>query len=443
MIDPTTDYEKALALFSKMPGAKPFSLIDPAKDFRNAPKWNPALSNPNIKTGMVSSVVDVKPQRKQWSTNALLGLVNDNQVKTQEELARQQRRVAAQGMVNGLGNVMKSLFSAYGASKGAPISPVKGTSQLDIARMDELWNQQMNLEQRANAEKLQLMLEDVRNNRTTEEYWQRYAQQQQDEQNRDVRNFEQQKTLYGMNETRQKEISDQNFEHNKVLYGIKSTEQQALADQKEAARVAELEKYGKFSPKSASASMTPEEKLQFEAEKAKQKKFFSIGDTDLTEGQYNETLTTIEQLKNDNAVPVLNKKGKNTGEVTYKDPRFKVLDDIDMSTKIGQDKAIRTYYKILNEQTETPTQPGVSAGQPATVPTAGKGKELSFQEFGTRLEQTMSDPVFRQSDKSGHVKQLTGIALRFKSKVPELKTMSDTQIQEVIQAYYDQYYSKK
>jgi hypothetical protein len=415
--DPTTDYEQALALFSKMPKPKPFTLIDPAKDFRNAPKWKP---------GMVSSIVDIqKPPATAKTKNPLLDIINDQQMQTEDEVARQQRRVAAQGMVNGLSNVVKSLFSAYGANKGAPIHPVKDTSPQDNARSDQLWNQQMSLQQRNNAEKLQVMLEDVRHQRTNDEYWQRYNQQQEDEERKDIRNWGQQKQAILLSADNQRTQNAAYEQRQAILENLRHQNDLKEIEARKKADEEIYNRYGKFAPKAASTTKPKEEQT-----------YFSVGDINLTEGQYNEDLTALEALQAQNSEPVLSKKGKSTGELKYKDERFKGLENIDMSTKLGQDKAIRTYHKILAEYLK---QDSPGTGQPA----GGKIKELSFQDFGSRLEKTMSDPVFMKSDKGGHVKQLTGIALKYKAYVPELRNLSDSKIQEIMQAYYDQYYPKK
>lgn len=172
----------------------------PGDPTRLPPRPITSIPNPIAAPKMASSIVDFKKPGPNYSYQSIYDLLDLQEAKSQEELARQQRRVAAQGMVNGLGNVVKSLFSAYGASKGAPISPVKGTSQQDNARMDELWNAQMNMDQRQNAQKLQLMLEDMRTKQETQQYWDRYGVSKADQLAREQRDEDAQIRQEGRNE---------------------------------------------------------------------------------------------------------------------------------------------------------------------------------------------------------------------------------------------------
>ncbi len=402
--DPTTDYAKALALFSKMPGPKPFNLIDPATDFRNR-------MNPNVKSGMVSSTVDVTPQPKQWSTNPFLGLVHDNQAKTQDELARQQRRVAAQGMVNGLGNVVKSLFSAYGASKGAPISPVKGTSQLDIARMDELWNQQMNQEQRANAEQLQLMLQDYQYNRGNEEWMNRWKMQS-DESDKDRQAQWKQNELTRQEnskdrmlylETQRQLSKDQALELEKLKSQNKSQFwDETLPDKENLARLAGAIRSGQIDQQgniqSGLIDQRGDKQKEVNAEKPSSKQaYFTPKDSkgqdyNLNEGDFLTTVDLLQNIQDKNQEPILDKKGKPTGQYKTLDERYKGLENADLTTTDGRKTAVNKYFKYLHgdnlkAQQTSSTQAAPLITPPSTTTTQSKQDN--------RLIQLQNDPAFK------------------------------------------------
>lgn len=145
----------------------------------------PELSFPTSKIGensdtipMVSGYPDLGPAKpKAYSANDIWNSILGQEKQSAEEIARQQRRAAASSMVNSFGNLAKSLFSAYGASVGAPISQIQSTTPADQARMDRLWDLERSQKAKANTEKLQLMLEDLRYGRSLEESLRRFDQQ--------------------------------------------------------------------------------------------------------------------------------------------------------------------------------------------------------------------------------------------------------------------------
>ena len=145
----------------------------------------PELSFPTSKIGensdtipMVSGYPDLGPAKpKAYSANDIWNSILGQEKQSAEEIARQQRRAAASSMVNSFGNLAKALFSAYGASVGAPISQIQSTTPADQTRMDRLWELERSQKAKANTEKLQLMLDDLRYGRSLEESLRRFDQQ--------------------------------------------------------------------------------------------------------------------------------------------------------------------------------------------------------------------------------------------------------------------------
>ena len=129
---------------------------------------------------MATSIVDVKPKAYEAGPNPILKLLEDNQAKSAEENARQQRRVATQGLINSFGNVAKSMFANYGASQGAPISKVQTTSDADNARLDKLKSEKISMDQKYNSDAMQIMLEDYRRAENKQQWLEQRGMQQAD-----------------------------------------------------------------------------------------------------------------------------------------------------------------------------------------------------------------------------------------------------------------------
>jgi hypothetical protein len=175
----------------------------------------PELSFPTSKIGensdtipMVSGYPDLGPAKpKAYSANDIWNSILGQEKQSAEEIARQQRRAAASSMVNSFGNLAKALFSAYGASVGAPISQIQSTTPADQTRMDRLWELERSQKAKANTEKLQLMLDDLRYGRSLEESLRRFDQQKELQESQ----FIQQKELQESQFIQQKELQESQF----------------------------------------------------------------------------------------------------------------------------------------------------------------------------------------------------------------------------------------
>lgn len=382
--------------------------------------------------------------------NVYAMLFGNNQ-KSQDEIDRERQRLAGVSAVNTVGQGIKAINDALSALNGVPIRPDNGQAnqqvQQQLARLREQQTQEYNKQNQAN---LQMVMSQYQAKLKDKDYNRALADE--------------------------KAKNEQNFKNNKVLYGVKSDAQIALENQKAQNRsqfwdntLSDKENLAILAGKIRSGQIDQQGNIQsglinqrgevqkgvnaekpLTAEKNRKAKTY-IKDANgnsvpIMEEDYYPMIANLQGIKNIPDVKELDKHGNPTGNWLPADKRYEGIKHFDLSKPEEQKAALHKYGKYLQENTNKQTvNPGVmpSGTETPTLnpqPGAKKGG-MTLQGFAKGLDATMADPIFQNSDKSGHIKQLTGIAMRFKTKVPEFVNMTQAQIEEMIQAYYDQYNS--
>lgn len=148
--------------------------------------------------------------------------------RSQEEIEKEQRRLAARSTVNSLGMIVKTLANLYGASKGAIVNPVQDTISPQISQeLSALKERKYNEERQQHAQKLQLALNEYSRTQDRNEYLNRFNLQQDAENRRDERNYGQQKEIIGL----QDQLTDKRY--SRELADKQKQDERNFAQQKE------------------------------------------------------------------------------------------------------------------------------------------------------------------------------------------------------------------
>jgi len=212
-----------------------YPFIDQKKPFSGVPDTGytyPGIPSQNNPTRLNAPDIQIGSGKKLagsiYSVNPFEELFRQEQLRSQEEIEKEQRRLAARSAVNSLGLIVRTLANLYGASKGAIVGPVQDTVSPQISQeLSALKERKYNEQRQQNAQRLQLALNEYSRAQNTQDWLNRFALQQEAENRRDERNYGQQLQTIQI----QDKLADKRYE--RQLADSQKQDERNFAQQKE------------------------------------------------------------------------------------------------------------------------------------------------------------------------------------------------------------------
>ena len=433
---------------------KPATKVDPALGYNPDLLLKGQQRQQELKNTMATSIVDVKPETPSpLKTPSPWDFLMQSQAQSQEMLDRQKRRQAASSVTGSLANVVQSLFSAYGANQGAPISPVQNQRPQDQQRENALYNTEMALQQRDQAQKLQLILEDYQRKIADEQYQSRYGQQREDrlsdveaQNSREDQRF---KDVNKIEEERRNKLWERENElYKKKLEDIENQRKQGLIDKEQAAKFSTDENI-RF--QKALKTIYPDYRDARDYASSIRKPKIYLNDDRETVGLYEEdfgqVVDWIEDQYNNPKEVTTGRGRKAKTEYEYDIPE---LENVDLSTAYGREKAVRNHYKDFikaqrgqtqqeaAQQSQQPLDAVTGESIPNTAPIKGTPSPALI-ELDNSMDNTMAGDVYRKTnDRDGRVELLYSIVQSKKKNIPEMTNISDDDIRKWVEDAVDE-----
>jgi hypothetical protein len=312
---------------------KPFSGVpDTGYTYPGIPSGRSNMTKANAPDTQIGS--GKKLAQGTYTANPFEQLFLQEKQRSQEEIEKEQRRLAARSTVNSLGMIVKTLANLYGASKGAIVNPIQDTVSPQISQeLSVLKERKYNQERQQHTQKLQLALNEFSRTQDQNEYLNRFNLQQEAENRRDERNYGQQKEIIGL----QDQLTDKR-------YSRELSDRQKLDERNfEQAKQLQRERAGlsiQQARQEADLTVETQKRLMDEGLKrnyTQEKPFYEVdgfeGKYNLTKGQYQDILSRYES------------------DPKLKEEIMTVLDDADTKTKAGADQIVRQLADRFYEPT--------------------------------------------------------------------------------------------